>query len=140
MGVQSTRVNLYKPDYLEEGLDWYPRINSNFDVLDAALSFRVVQGETTLSAFTNVLADTSVYGAFPIYLPASPVIGAVIRIRDRVGSFSAANLTINPNGKKIEGSTDSLVLDEDGQSVTLVYSGHEQGWRLESSAIDGGTW
>src|SRR5210317_855978 len=66
-------------------------------------SFTAVAGE---GYFVNTTS-----GAITITLPGSPSVGDTIEIRDYSNSFGTNNVTLNPNGKKINGSTGNGTLD-----------------------------
>lgn len=66
--------------------------------------------------------------AFTVTLPASPAAGNVITLTDYAGTWDTNNLTINPNGNKINGSTVNGVVSTKRGSVNLVYIDSTQGW------------
>jgi hypothetical protein len=76
--------------------------------------------------------------AFTVTLPATPSAGDEIIILDYAGTFDTNKLTINPNGNKIEGSTDSVILSGEREGARLVYIDSTQGW-LAYSGIQEGT-
>ena len=67
-------------------------------------------------------------GIFTINLPSSPSAGNIISVKDYINSFATNNLTIGRGGSPIDGNTENLVLDIDGQSVTLIYVDGTRGW------------
>ena len=67
-------------------------------------------------------------GIFTINLPSSPSAGNIISVKDYLNSFATNNLTIGRGGSPIDGKTENLVLDIDGQSVTLIYVDGTRGW------------
>ena len=67
-------------------------------------------------------------GIFTVNLPSSPSAGNIIAIKDYLNTFATNNLTINRNGSPIDGNSTDLVLDINGQSVTLIYVDGTQGW------------
>jgi len=83
-------------------------------------SFTAVAGE---GYFVNTTS-----GAITITLPGSPSVGDTIEIRDYSNSFGTNNVTLNPNGKKINGSTGNGTLDTNDIMVVIVYSGEDKGW------------
>jgi len=105
------------------------------NIEDADLGTLVVKGEqykTVTSTFTAVaydklLADTA-GGAFTITLPASPSVGDLIEIYDQTTNWATANLTIDPNSLKINGSTANLVLSGEFSGGKFIYCGTTSGW------------
>jgi hypothetical protein len=67
-------------------------------------------------------------GALTVTLPASPTAGNLISIVDYAGTFATNNLTINPNGNKLQGSTTNAILTTNREAVNLVYVDSTQGW------------
>jgi hypothetical protein len=75
-------------------------------------------------------------GAFTVNLPAGSA-GAIVAISDYTRTFATNNLTINPNGsEKIGGVADDVVLNVDGQALTLVYVDSTEGWINVQNAED----
>ena len=86
----------------------------------------------TTTAYTAVKNDqifaTTSTDAITITLPASASAGDEITIIDISRSFASNNLTVNRNSHKINGDASNLVLNTNGQSIILVYTGTTQGW------------
>jgi hypothetical protein len=59
-------------------------------------------------AFTGYPMNTT-SGALTVTLPASPTAGSMISILDYAGTAATNNITINPNGNKIQGTTTNRV-------------------------------
>jgi hypothetical protein len=89
----------------------------------SGLSYVVKSANYTINNNEGVLANTAP-GAFTITLPASPVVGNQVVIADSFGVFGANAVTVARNGSTIENAAEDLVLDIDGASVQLVYSGN----------------
>lgn len=83
-----------------------------------------------LFSFTQVHADTSSNG-FTLKLPQSPEVGDLIKVIDIKSVFSINGISIDPNGKNIEGSNTTLDLDVSGAVVDFMYSGEDDGWILD---------
>ena len=68
-----------------------------------------------------------------ITLPASAAIGDEVTIIDGGNFFASNNLTVNRNSHKINAGTSNLVLNVNGQAVTLLYVNVTVGWVLKST-------
>jgi hypothetical protein len=79
--------------------------------------------ETNKGYFINTTS-----GGVTITLPATPVAGSFIGIKDYALTAQTNNITINPNGNKIQGTTDTYVINTQGGSANLVYVDSTQGW------------
>jgi hypothetical protein len=62
--------------------------------------------------------------AYQVDLPPFPAAGRKISVKDKARTAAARNITINGNGKNIDGAA-TLVMNVNGQSVHLVYDGAE---------------
>lgn len=67
-------------------------------------------------------------GALTVTLPAAPVAGNLISIVDYAGTAATNNITINPNGNKIQGITTSATMSVNREAINLVYVDSTQGW------------
>jgi hypothetical protein len=85
-------------------------------------------GLTTVAGRGYFIDTTS--GAITVTLPASPVFGDTITITDYASTFATNNVTLNPNGNKIEGATTNALLSTNDQTHTLVYTDTTQGWKI----------
>ena len=88
--------------------------------------------QTTTTAYTavngdQIFVDTS-STAVTITLPASPAVGNEVHFIDSKLSFNSNNLTIGRNSEPINGATSDLVVNENGESFTLVYANAAKGW------------
>ena len=91
----------------------------------------------TATAGEGYFCNTTSAG-FTVTLPATPTAGQQVAVVDYAGTFDTNALVISPNGNKIEGSTDNLLLGGEREGVTLVYIDSTQGW-LATSGINEGT-
>jgi hypothetical protein len=111
--LQPSAFNLAPPPTLQ----WQPVRSANF----LAIAGRSYPVNTTSAAIT-------------VTLPLNPNPGDQITLTDYAGTFATNNLTINPNGLKIQGGTANKIIASNGNSVTLVYIDSTQGW-LAYSAV-----
>lgn len=74
--------------------------------------------------------DTS-GGGFGVTIPPSPVTGNVVSFRDALGTWGAANLTINPGVNSIDGTSGSLTCDSSDTNFDLIWRGGSIGWSTQ---------
>jgi len=100
-----------------------------------------VDWQTTPKTSTFTAADGEGYfinSSSPITanLPAGAA-GAIVAFSDYARNFNTHNFTISPNGsEKIGGVAGNLILDVNGQAVTLVYVDSTKGWINVQNAED----
>ena len=104
------------------------------NVVDQIVEWQSVftgDGSTGLTAVAGrgYFIDTT-SGTVTVTLPTSPKIGDTITIADYATTFATNNVTINPNGNKIEASTTNGTLSTNDQTHTLVYTDSTQGWKI----------
>lgn len=97
------------------------------------LTWQAVQTTGFTAVAGNAYPCNTTSAAFTVTLPASPSAGNVITLTDYAGTWGTNNLTVNPNGLKIQGSTNNAVLSTNRGSVQLVYVDSTQGWVAYSS-------
>ncbi len=84
------------------------------------------------ATFTAVSGDgffcNTTGGAFTCNLPAGTA-GSIVSLADYAGTWDSNALTVSPNGsQKIGGASADVILNTEGQSVTLLYVDDTQGW------------
>lgn len=109
------------------GIDWY---NSS-----GSLSWQSVQTTGFTAAAGRAYPCNTTSAAFTVTLPASPTAGNVITLVDYAGTWATNNLTINPNGNKLEGITLNQIISTNRGSVNLVYIDATQGWITYSNVV-----
>tara|TARA_R100000005_G_scaffold96218_2_gene81523 strand:- start:3 stop:1304 length:1302 start_codon:yes stop_codon:yes gene_type:complete len=91
------------------------------------------------SNFTGVAGNgyfvNTTSGSITVTLPSSPSAGDAIGIADYANTADTNKIVINPNGNKIQGSTDNFDLVNEGGSIVLVYVDATQGWLSVDSAV-----
>jgi len=100
------------------------------------------QSSVKTSGFTAVAGEgyfcDTTSSAFTVTLPATPTAGQQIAVVDYAGTFATNNITLSPNGNKINGTTVNKVLNTEREAVTIVYVDSTQGW-VASSGVNEGT-
>jgi len=81
---------------------------------------------TASSNFKYAVNTTS--AAITVTLPASPAAGDQIVILDYAGTAATNNITIAPNGNKINGLAANTLINTNRGFFTLVYIDSTQGW------------
>ena len=100
----------------------------------------VIDWDTTpkTTAFTAVSNKgyfcNTTSAAFTVTLPASPVAGDVIALKDYANTFDTNNLTLNPNGNKIQGSTTNFIISVEGANSQFIYVDSTRGWVLTDAS------
>jgi len=89
----------------------------------SGLSYVVRSANTSIINNQGILANTAL-GAFTVTLPASPAVGNQVVVADAFGDFAANTVTVARNGSTIANIADDLVIDINGVSVQLVYTGN----------------
>jgi hypothetical protein len=84
--------------------------------VSAGASYAVADGDR------YIVIDKTVPGVIAIQLPTIPTEGRKIDIADGAGNAHSFNITINGNGRNIDGGS-TFVMQYDWQAVTLVYTG-----------------
>jgi hypothetical protein len=97
----------------------------------------VVTSALTVSAGIGYFVNTS-SAAITLTLPASPTFGSIVGIADYSGYALTNNITINPNGNKLEGGTTNKLISTNKESVILNYVDTTRGW-LATSGVNNGT-
>lgn len=97
----------------------------------AAMNVRALEVKTDSFAcsagYTYAVRNTA---AITATLPASPSPGDSVTLMDVTGTASTHNVTVDPNGERILGQTESLVIDTDYATVMLVYVDATTGWAI----------
>jgi len=75
-------------------------------------------------------------GSFTVNLPAGSA-GAIVSVQDYNNTFDSNSLTVAPNGsEKINGGQGVIILNTEGEGLTLVYIDATVGWRsIQDSAF-----
>lgn len=94
----------------------------------AGLVLQAVQTSNFAAVAGRAYPVNTTSGAITVTLPASPTAGQQINVVDYAGTAVTNNITVNPNGLKINGSTSNALVSTSRASVTLIYVDSTQGW------------
>lgn len=121
----------HKITNLAAGVDGTDAVNVsqlNATVESTFVTWKLINSSGYTAANTDHLfVDTSA-GQILIYAPANPTPNTSFTVSDYSGTFFANNCTIDRNLSKIRGLNESLVLDVNNSTVTLVYFDSVRGW------------
>lgn len=87
-----------------------------------------VQTANFTAAAGNSYPVNTTSGAITVTLPASPTANQQVNVFDYAGTAATNNISINPNGGKINGVSGNVGISVARASVTLVYVDSTQGW------------
>ena len=100
----------------------------------ASWTTTVKTGDFTAVAGEGYFVNTT-SGEIDVALPAGTA-GAVVAVKDYLGTFDTNNCILVPNGSdKIGGTALSATLDTEGIAVTLVFIDSTQGWLVTDSGL-----
>lgn len=94
----------------------------------AGLAWQAVQTSGFTAVAGNAYPCNTTSAAFTVTLPASASIGNQIALVDYAGTSATNNITLNPNGLKVNGSTNSVIIGQNREGITLTYIDSTQGW------------
>jgi hypothetical protein len=99
------------------------------------ISWQAVQSSNFIAVSGKGYFVNTAINTLTVTLPATPAVGDSITIVDYARTFTANSIILYPNGNKIQSNTANVVLNTNGQSVSLVYADASQGWLSYSDAL-----
>lgn len=128
--IPSQVVGEYKADYSGSSNDWSITIQATGYDQDwlAVYTAANLSSNTTISVADRVYYCDTTSGAFTVTFPANPTLNTKIGIIDLSGKFATNNLTINPNGQKIMGLNENLIIQENWFSKVFIMHSSGKGW------------
>jgi hypothetical protein len=97
-----------------------------------SLAWQSVQTGNFTAVAGNAYPVNTTSGAVTVTLPASPTAGQIIQVTDYAGTWQTNNVTVSPNGNKINGSTSNYLAFLRRESLAFVYIDSTQGWVVYS--------
>ena len=106
------------------------------------LSWQSVQTGNFTAVSGNGYPVNTTSAAITVTLPASPSAGNIVQLTDYAGTWATNNVTVAPNGSKINGGTAAFPATSARESLAFVYIDATQGWLVYSgvNAINPGTY
>jgi hypothetical protein len=156
-GVTSTTAELNTLDALSRGSILYGNASAVTSILTKGTAAQVLTSDGTdiswddafsgiawqsvqTTGFTAVKGNAypcdTTSAAFTVTLPATPSVGDQVQILDYAGTFNTNNLTVNPNGLKIQTSTGNRYSNINRIALTFTYIDSTQGWSLSSGYLE----
>ena len=96
------------------------------------LSWQSVQTGNFTAVSGNGYPVNTTSAAITVTLPASPAAGNIVQLTDYAGTWATNNVTVAPNGSKINGGTAVFPATSARESLALVYIDATQGWLVYS--------
>lgn len=84
----------------------------------------------TAAASDKIIVDSS-SSAITITLPLNPTFGDEVTIIDGSANSQVNSITINRNGRNIDGAADDFEIDVNGAGFNFVYYNQTRGWILQ---------
>jgi hypothetical protein len=100
------------------------------------LALQSVQTTGFTAVKGNLYPCDTTSAAFTVTLPASAAVGDQVQILDYAGTFNTNNLTVNPNGLKIQTDTGNRLFNTNRIALTFTYVDSTQGWSLSSGYLE----
>jgi hypothetical protein len=102
--------------------------------VDALLAANTSVAPISISSNTNLAAKKRYFvtsaSALTLTLPATPALNDEVQIVDASGNSLTYNITVDRNGKLINGNAGNLIIDVNGGWYTLVFTGNTYGWKV----------
>ena len=96
----------------------------------------LISDNTLLESGKEYTADTSVK-AFTVTLPGNPNDNDVIYLFDGAYNAQNNNITVQRNGKTINGKDEDLICDVNGFYIILRFDGNKNGWYVANAVTNG---
>ena len=108
----------------------------------SGLTWQSVQTANFTAVSGNGYPINTTSAAITVTLPASPSAGNYVQLTDYAGTWATNNVTVAPNGGKINGGTAIFPAITARESLALVYIDATQGWLVYSgvNAVNPGTY
>ena len=96
--------------------------------INGTLAWQSVQTASFTAVAGRAYPVNTTSAAITVTLPASPSAGNIVQLTDYAGTWATNNVTVAPNGSKINGGTAVFPATSARESLALVYIDATQGW------------
>ena len=100
--------------------------------INGTLAWQTVQTASFTAVAGRAYPVNTTSAAITVTLPASPSAGNIVQLTDYAGTWATNNVTVAPNGNKINGGTAVFPAASARESLALVYIDATQGWLVYS--------
>jgi len=97
-------------------------------ITPTTIKWILISVNTNAVVNSKYLTDTSSI-AFTINLPSVPANGDFVIIADGFGTWETRNVTVNRNGKLVNGLPENLICDVNYGKVELIFQTSTNSWR-----------
>lgn len=107
-----------------------------------SVAWQSVQTASFTAVAGNAYPVNTTSAAITVTLPASPSAGNIVQLTDYAGTWATNNVTVAPNGSKINGGAGAFPATAARESLAFVYIDATQGWLVYSgvNAANPGTY
>jgi fibronectin-binding autotransporter adhesin len=109
-------------------VDAQGRITAAANGSGGGITWQTVQSSNFTAVSNSGYPVNTTSAQVTITFPAAPSAGATITLVDYAGTWDTNSVTVNPNGKRINGSTQNVRLTQDRQGISFVFIDDTQGW------------
>lgn len=92
----------------------------------------LIKAESYTANISDVVFVNTASGLYTITLPVSTTLGDKVTILDLANNAATNNITVDPNGSKIDGASGNFIIDINNAAIEFIYSNNTYGWRTKN--------
>lgn len=119
-GALSTPQDGYVLTWINSDSEWEARPTQ----ISTGTIVRLITTNYNVSPSDDVISIGTIASIITVTLESAPITGRTVIIKDANGLASTYNITINGNGKNIDGNTNNIITQAYG-SVDLIFNGNK---------------
>ena len=124
-GYSSAAGTILPTDSVLQGLQ---KLDGNYQ--DTKITIGAIQTTNFIAVSNYFYPVDTTSNTVTVTLPLTPIVNKTVDLIDYAGTWGTNNVTINPNGSKINGSTSNRLITLNRASITLRYIDSTQGWEI----------